>query len=85
MIFAGITEEEKDADRIVQAYGNSEKSDLLLEETQNYWKNKVNVSYYTGNNRFDLFMRWVSFQPFLRRIYGCSFLPHHDYGRGGRG
>jgi len=30
-------------------------------------------------------MRWVSFQPFLRRIYGCSFLPHHDYGRGGRG
>lgn len=21
----------------------------------------------------------------LRRIYGCSFLPHHDYGRGGRG
>ncbi len=30
-------------------------------------------------------MRWVSFQPVLRRIYGCSFLPHHDYGRGGRG
>lgn len=29
--------------------------------------------------------RWVSFQPFLRRLYGCSFLPHHDYGRGGRG
>lgn len=85
VIFAGITEEEKDANRLVEAYGNSEKSDLLLEETQNYWKNKVNVSYYTGNNRFDLFMRWVSFQPFLRRIYGCSFLPHHDYGRGGRG
>ena len=21
----------------------------------------------------------------LRRIYGCSFLPHHDYGKGGRG
>ena len=30
-------------------------------------------------------MNWVSFQPELRRIYGCSFLPHHDYGRGGRG
>ena len=30
-------------------------------------------------------MRWVSLQPLLRRIYGCSFLPHHDYGRGGRG
>ena len=30
-------------------------------------------------------MHWVSFQPILRRIYGCSFLPHHDYGKGGRG
>ncbi len=30
-------------------------------------------------------MRWVSFQPTLRRIYGCSFLPYHDYGKGGRG
>ncbi|HEL1746809.1 TPA: cellobiose phosphorylase, partial [Streptococcus suis] len=25
------------------------------------------------------------FQPYLRKIFGCSFLPHHDYGRGGRG
>ncbi|WP_347707971.1 hypothetical protein [Clostridium sp. C2-6-12] len=30
-------------------------------------------------------MYWVNFQPMLRRIYGCSFLPHHDYGKGGRG
>ena len=30
-------------------------------------------------------MHWVNFQPMLRRIYGCSFLPHHDYGKGGRG
>ena len=30
-------------------------------------------------------MKWVCFQPFLRRLFGCSFLPHHDYGRGGRG
>lgn len=30
-------------------------------------------------------MKWICFQPYLRRIFGCSFLPHHDYGRGGRG
>ena len=30
-------------------------------------------------------MKWICFQPFLRRLFGCSFLPHHDYGRGGRG
>lgn len=56
-----------------------------LEETRKYWLEKVNVSYKTGDENFDNFMFWVNFQPILRRIYGCSFLPHHDYGKGGRG
>jgi cellobiose phosphorylase len=30
-------------------------------------------------------MRWVTLQPVLRRIFGCSFLPDHDYGKGGKG
>ena len=53
--------------------------------TRAHWQEQVNVRYHTGDPNFDRWMRWVSFQPFLRRIYGCSFLPHHDYGRGGRG
>jgi cellobiose phosphorylase len=57
----------------------------VLEATKAYWNEKVNVSYKTGSKDFDAWMRWVNFQPILRRIYGCSFLPHHDYGRGGRG
>jgi cellobiose phosphorylase len=28
---------------------------------------------------------WVTLQPILRRNFGNSFLPHHDYGRGGKG
>lgn len=56
-----------------------------LEATKAYWGEKVNVAYKTGSKDFDSWMRWVNFQPILRRIYGCSFLPHHDYGRGGRG
>ncbi len=36
-------------------------------------------------NKFDNWLNWVSIQPILRRIYGNSYLPHHDYGRGGRG
>lgn len=55
------------------------------QEMDDYWQNKVNVRYRTGDERFDNLLRWISFQPILRRIYGCSFLPHHDYGRGGRG
>ncbi|MDO4307419.1 MAG: cellobiose phosphorylase [Eubacteriales bacterium] len=85
LIFAGITEQEEQAGRILSLYGSSEKTEQALEEVKEYWQKKVNVAYHTGDERFDLFMRWVSFQPLLRRIYGCSFLPHHDYGRGGRG
>lgn len=59
--------------------------DHSLEETAACWQEKVNIKYHTGDRDFDHWMRWVSFQPMLRRIYGCSFLPHHDYGRGGRG
>ncbi len=56
-----------------------------LDATKAYWEEKINVSYHTGSEQFDAWMYWVNFQPMLRRIYGCSFLPHHDYGRGGRG
>lgn len=31
------------------------------------------------------FLNWVSLQPVLRRHFGNSFLPHHDYGKGGKG
>lgn len=57
----------------------------LFETTKNYWNSVADIIFETGNERFDGFMKWVSFQPELRRIFGCSFLPHHDYGRGGRG
>jgi cellobiose phosphorylase len=43
------------------------------------------VDFHTGDIAYDNFLKWVSFQPFLRSLFGCSFLPHHDYGRGGRG
>ncbi|NLK29151.1 MAG: cellobiose phosphorylase [Clostridiales bacterium] len=58
---------------------------ISLEATKEYWKEKINVTYQTASKDFDTWMSWVNFQPILRRIYGCSFLPHHDYGRGGRG
>jgi len=59
--------------------------ELALEETKRYWQEQVNISFQSGEEAFDRYMRWVAFQPMLRRIYGCSFLPHHDYGKGGRG
>lgn len=59
--------------------------DRSLQSTVEYWQKKVNITCCTGDRTFDQWMKWISFQPMLRRIYGCSFLPHHDYGKGGRG
>lgn len=85
IVLFGIEENEKDIEEILHLYQTPSQVEQALEDTKNYWKEQVNVSFHTNNRDFDGFMKWVSFQPFLRRLFGCSFLPHHDYGRGGRG
>ena len=67
------------------SYLKEETFDKLLAESQACWNERNNISYQSGDRRFDEWMYWVNFQPMLRRIYGCSFLPHHEYGKGGRG
>ena len=81
----GAEEDEEKISALDAAYSKDADVTAALAKTGAYWKNKVNVHFHTGDPDFDNFMAWVSFQPFLRRIYGCSFLPYHDYGRGGRG
>lgn len=56
-----------------------------LEQTKSHWRQVGAAAFQTGNAEMDGWLRWVAVQPELRRICGCSFLPHHDYGRGGRG
>lgn len=84
-LIMGVTDQESGIAQAVAEYKTEEKVDESLTKMQEHWQKKVNVRYYTGQKDFDNYMRWVSFQPILRRIYGCSFLPHHDYGKGGRG
>lgn len=72
-------------DKLVEKYLSSNVFDAQLYENKLYWKNKVNIRFRSGDPVFDNWMYWVGIQPILRRIYGCSFLPHHDYGKGGRG
>jgi len=85
IILAGITKEPETIREIRERFDREKLVQSELEYVKEYWQKKVNVAYQTGDSDFDYFMRWVSFQPILRRIYGCSFLPHHDYGKGGRG
>ncbi|MBQ8592617.1 MAG: cellobiose phosphorylase [Lachnospiraceae bacterium] len=84
-VFIGAENEKADIDKMLAAYSTENAVMDALEQTKQYWRDKINVSYETADKAFDNFMYWVNFQPMLRRIYGCSFLPHHDYGKGGRG
>ncbi len=85
IVLIGAEDNAADIYNITRKYNTSEKVRESLAETKSYWQNKVNVSFYTKDTQFNSFMKWVCFQPLLRRLFGCSFLPHHDYGRGGRG
>lgn len=59
--------------------------DAALERTKAHWQRLGAAAFESGDPDLDAALRWVAVQPELRRICGCSFLPHHDYGRGGRG
>ncbi len=56
-----------------------------LDATKTYWQEVSQLAIRTQDSKLDGYFRWIGIQPTLRRICGCSFLPHHDYGRGGRG
>ena len=65
---------------------SKENFSKAFKDTETFWQKKLDsLTVKTEDQNFDLWFRWVTLQPILRRIYGCSFLPHHDYGRGGRG
>ncbi len=86
ILCAGISEDRatrRAEEALSGAMGRNPRT--VFERTKKAWQEQVNVHFFTRDEKFDQYMRWVAFQPILRRIYGCSFLPHHDYGRGGRG
>ncbi|WP_310602036.1 GH36-type glycosyl hydrolase domain-containing protein, partial [Anaerosporobacter sp.] len=85
IIFIGADKNPDTIEEIIKKYNTEAKVEEAFKAMQKHWDKQRNVNIQTGDSKFDNFMQWVSFQPILRRIYGCSFLPHHDYGKGGRG
>lgn len=74
------------AKKLYQKFNTPSKIYTALNKSKKSWSkvfNNFNLS--TGNDLFDFWMRWVALQPTLRRIFGCSFIGHFDYGKGGRG
>lgn len=66
-------------------YLNIDYAEAAFRKMKTFWQEERIMGCVTGNAGFDQMMQWIALQPELRRIFGCSFLPHHDYGRGGRG
>lgn len=85
-ILMGISKDTNNILKMIKNFNSLTKIQNSLERTKKYWVSlSNNISVNTGNSEFDNWFRWVSIQPVLRRIYGCSFLPDFDYGKGGRG
>ncbi len=85
IILLGMKDDREKIQNVFEKYNTTDKVCAALAETKTYWQHKVNIGFHTGDADFDSLMKWIGFQPLLRRLFGCSFLPHHDYGRGGRG
>ena len=86
VILSAILEQGQVPEALIAKYGSVESFEHWLSQTKKFWQKKLNnLKVETGDLRFDGWMRWVTIQPILRRLYGNSFMPYHDYGRGGRG
>lgn len=81
----GITDDVLEIEKTTVLYRTKEAVLECFENTKRHWVEKVNIDFEMNDDLVDNYLKWICFQPILRRIYGCSFLPYHDYGKGGRG
>lgn len=81
-----LAESERRIMRIFTKLGTSQRVEKSLKETKKHWHNYLSrLNFDFKNNNFNNWLLWVKLQPTLRKLFGCSFLPHFDYGKGGRG
>lgn len=72
--------------RIFAKLNSPAKINQSLQNTKKYWRQYLTrTSFDFGNKDYTNWLMWVKLQPTLRKLFGCSFLPHFDYGKGGRG
>jgi cellobiose phosphorylase len=84
-LILGITEL-RVIDKIFKEFNSPSKIITAFENSKKAWlKSWQNLEIKTNDNNFDFWLKWVNLQPELRKLFGCSFLPHFDYGKGGRG
>src|SRR6266498_755548 len=86
ILILGILENSESPDLLLKRFGSGARASEELQKTKSFWREKVStLVFQTNDAQFDGWLQWVTLQPMLRRLMGNSFLPYHDYGRGGRG
>ncbi len=82
----GLAHNTQHAKEMFARFDSVEKFHKAWEANKAFWAQKISsLDFNSGSPDFNAWMRWVILQPVLRRIFGCSFLPDHDYGKGGKG
>jgi cellobiose phosphorylase len=82
----GIHQSKKSALKDHKKYLSQDTFSKGLEETSKFFLNYIKgLSFNFHDLDTNKQLSWVVLQPMLRRYFGNSFLPHHDYGHGGRG
>ncbi len=82
----GLSQKDCNLNSLIKKFDRSAKVAVHFEKTKKFWQEQSKVlDVSSGNKHFDNWLRWVNIQPMLRKIFGCSFLPDFDYGKGGRG
>ena len=83
---AAIGISEDNPEKIFKKFDSTKKINKALAVNKKFWVEKSKSVYFSTDDKdFDRWMKWVGVQPIFRKIFGCSFLPDFDYGRGGRG
>lgn len=86
ILILAILEDGVEPETLIERYGNQARFDTWLARTEAHWEQKLEIFQVNLPDAcFNRWIKWVTLQPILRRICGNSFLPYHDYGRGGRG
>ncbi len=86
LLIMGVEEDKSKIKENFRELGSIFKVEQAFSETKKYWQNYFSLPKIDFKNRdFNGWLLWVKLQPALRKLFGCSFLPHFDYGKGGRG
>jgi cellobiose phosphorylase len=85
-LILGLGENNQEIEKTFLKLNSPTKIKKYFSATKDYWQSYLGkIEFDFQDKNYNNWLCWVGFQPTLRKLFGCSFLPHFDYGKGGRG